>query len=147
MLGKILPHEIVKAPKSGLERRNPLGNVPQNLHSRGEAGAKPREKSTELGANMIKRKVVIAGVALGVLCAFAVVSQPVQAAGCVVVSAKARGVSELHASQRAQAKLMRHIDRWAHKNKLTTVRSGHAPTHCSKGGALFVCTADAKVCP
>ena len=96
---------------------------------------------------MIKRNLVIAGVALGVAGAIAAVSLPVQAA-CVVVSAKARGLSEAHASQRAQAKLMRHIDHWAHKNKLTTVRSGHAPTHCSKGGGgLFVCSADSKVCP
>jgi hypothetical protein len=40
------------------------------------------------------RKVVIAGVALGVIVAFAAVSQPVQAGGCVLVSAKARGLGE-----------------------------------------------------
>jgi hypothetical protein len=98
---------------------------------------------------MIQRKVVIAGIALGVVAAFAAVSQPVHAAGCVIVSAKARGLGEHAASERAQAKLMRHIDHWAHKNKLSTVRSGHIPTSCSKGkgGALFVCDSSAKVCP
>ncbi len=98
---------------------------------------------------MIRRKVVIAGVALGVMVAFAAVSQPVQAAGCVIVSTKARGLGEHAASERAQAKLMRHIDHWAHKSKLSTVHSGHLPTSCSKGkgGALFVCDSSAKVCP
>ena len=97
---------------------------------------------------MIRRKVVIAGVALGVIVAFAAVSQPVQAGGCVIVSAKARGLGEAAASKRAQAKLMRNINHWAHKNKLATVHTGHAPTSCSKGGAgLFLCTSSAKVCP
>ena len=98
---------------------------------------------------MIRRKVVIAGVALGVIVAFVAVSQPVQAGGCVIVSAKARGLGEAAASKRAQAKLMRNINHWAHKNKLATVHTGHAPTSCTKGagGALFVCTASAKVCP
>ncbi|HEU0063144.1 MAG TPA: hypothetical protein VFR19_24920 [Hyphomicrobiaceae bacterium] len=98
---------------------------------------------------MIQREVVIATIALGVIVAFAALSQPVQAAGCVLVSAKARGLGEHAASERAQAKLMRHIDHWAHTNKLSTVRSGHIPTSCSKGkgGALFVCDASAKVCP
>jgi hypothetical protein len=96
---------------------------------------------------MSKSRVVVAGVVLSVVCAFAFVSQPVQAGGCVIVSAKARGVTELHTSGRAQAKLARHVDRWAHKNKLTTVRAGHAPTHCSKAAALFVCVSHAKVCP
>ena len=98
---------------------------------------------------MIRRKVVIAGIALGVIVAFAAVSQPVQAGGCVIVSAKARGLGEAAASKRAQAKLMRNINHWAHKNKLATMHTGHAPTSCSKGagGALFVCAASAKVCP
>jgi hypothetical protein len=95
------------------------------------------------------RKVVIAGVALGVIVAFAAVSQPVQAGGCVLVPAKARGLGEAAASKRSQAKLMRNINHWAHKSKLTTVHAGHAPTSCAKGGggALFVCMSSAKVCP
>jgi hypothetical protein len=94
-------------------------------------------------------KIVIAGVALGAIVAFAAVSQPVQAGGCVLVSAKARGLGEAAASKRSQAKLVHSISHWAHKNKLATVHTGHAPTSCSKGkaGALFLCTSSAKVCP
>jgi hypothetical protein len=79
----------------------------------------------------------------------AAVSQPVQAGGCVLVSAKARGLGEAAASKRSQAKLVHNISHWAHKNKLATVHTGHAPTDCSKGkaGALFLCTSSAKVCP
>jgi hypothetical protein len=95
---------------------------------------------------MIKRNLVIASVALAVVCGLATASQPVQAGGCVVISAKARGLSEAHASKRAQAKVLRHIDQWAHKNTLMKVRTGHAPTNCSKSAAGFVCKADAKVC-
>jgi hypothetical protein len=94
-------------------------------------------------------KIVIAGVALGAIVAFAAVSQPVQAGGCVLVSAKARGLGEAAASKRSQAKLVHNISHWAHKNQLATVHTGHAPTDCSKGkaGALFFCTSSAKVCP
>jgi hypothetical protein len=124
-------------------RWNPLGNLPKRLHS--PAGGVKQN----WGKIMIRRKVVIAGVALGAVVAFAAVSQPVQAAGCVIVSTTARGLGEHAASERAQAKLMRHIDHWAHKNKLSAVRSGHLPTSCikGKGGALFVCSSTAKVCP
>jgi hypothetical protein len=123
---------------------NLLGNLPKRLHSPLQAGF-----VAKLGIIMIQRKVVIAGIALGVVVAFAAVSQPVQAGGCVIVSAKARGLGEAAASKRAQAKLMRNINHWAHKNKLSTVHSGHLPTSCSKGkgGALFVCDSSAKVCP
>jgi hypothetical protein len=74
------------------------------------------------------RKIVIAAVALGAIVAFAAVSQPVQAGGCVLVSAKARGLGEAAASKRSQAKLMHNINHWAHKNKVATVHTGHAPT-------------------
>src|SRR5262249_7822286 len=78
------------------------------------------------------RKIVIAGVALGAIVAFAAVSEPVQAGGCVLVSAKARGLGEAAASKRSQAKLMHNINHWANKNKLATVHTGPAPTSCSK---------------
>jgi precorrin isomerase len=96
---------------------------------------------------MIKSKLVIAGVTLGALVAFGVVSQPVQAGSCVLVSVKARGLAEPAASKRSQAKLTHAISHWAHKGKLKTVHVGNAPTSCSKGKALFVCTSTAKVCP
>jgi len=79
------------------------------------------------------RKIVIAGVALGAIVAFAAVSQPVQAGGCVLVSAKARGLGEAAASKRSQAKLMHNINHWANKNKLATVRTGHAPDLLQQG--------------
>ena len=105
---------------------NLLGNSQKKLRRRPEAGFVPK-----LGDS------------------HAAVSQPVQAGGCVLVSAKARGLGEALASKRSQAKLMHNINHWAHKNKLATVHTGHAPTSCSKGnaGALFVCTSSAKVCP
>lgn len=95
---------------------------------------------------MIQRKVVIAAVALGITAAFAVVSHPVQAGGCVIVSAKARGVAEAGANKRSHDKLTRHINHWAHKNKLKSVHVGYTQTTCS-GGPVFVCNVSAKVCP
>jgi hypothetical protein len=95
---------------------------------------------------MILRKVVIAGAALGAVAAFAVVSQPAQAGGCVVVSAKTRGVVEAGANKRSHDKLTRHINHWAKENGLKAVRVGYAQTSCSKG-PVFVCTVSAKACP
>ncbi len=96
---------------------------------------------------MIQSKVVMAGVAFGVIAAFAVVSQPAHAGSCVLVSVKARGLGEAAASKRSQAKLAHAVNHWAHKSKLKAVHVGNAPTSCSKGKALFVCTSTAKVCP
>jgi hypothetical protein len=92
------------------------------------------------------RKVVIAGVALGVIAAFAVGSQPAQAGGCVIASAKARGVVEAGTNKRSHDKLTRHINHWAHKNNLNAVHVGYTQTTCS-GGPVFVCDVSAKVCP
>ena len=91
-------------------------------------------------------RVVIAGVALGAIGAFAVVSQPAQAGGCVVVSAKTRGVVEAGANKRSHDKLTRQINHWAKKNGLKAVHVGYAQTSCSKG-PVFVCSVSAKVCP
>jgi hypothetical protein len=95
---------------------------------------------------MIQSKVLVAGAALGVIAAFTVVSQPVFAGSCALVSVKARGLTQAAAANRAQKKLTWRINRWAHKNKLNVVRVGYGPAGCSKG-ALAVCTATAKVCP
>jgi hypothetical protein len=95
---------------------------------------------------MILRKVVIAGIALGAIATFAVVSQPAEAGGCVVVSAKTRGVIEAGANKRSHDKLTRHINHWAKKNGLKTVHVGYAQTSCTKG-PVFVCTVSAKACP
>ena len=71
---------------------------------------------------------------------------PVNAATGSVVSVKAIGLSEKAASDRVARKLNRHINRWAHQNKLTTVRVGDAQAACTKGaGALYTCTSSARV--
>jgi hypothetical protein len=120
--------------------RNPLGIGAESLHIWSEVN------HTVGGFIMIGSRVVIAGVALPIAAAFCVVSQPVQAGGCVLISAKARGLGEPAASKRSQAKLTRYINHWAHKNKLTAVHAGYDQTTCSKG-PVFVCTSSAKVCP
>lgn len=86
-------------------------------------------------------------VALCAAAAFIVVSQPVQAASCAVVTAKARGVNQATAAERSNKKLNRHINRWARKNKLSVVRVGYPATGCTKGAALAVCMSSATVCP
>lgn len=92
------------------------------------------------------RNGLVAGAVLGAVAAFAVVSQPAQAGGCVVVSAKARGVVEAGANKRSHDKLTRSINHWAKKNGTKAVRVGYAQTSCSKG-PVFVCTVSAKACP
>jgi hypothetical protein len=94
----------------------------------------------------MRSKVLLACAVLGVMAAFIVVSQPVYAESCAIVSVKARGVTEAAASNRAKRRLTWRIKRWAHKNKLNVARVGYGPAGCSKG-ALAVCTATAKVCP
>ena len=68
---------------------------------------------------MILRKVVIAGIALGAIAGFAVVSQPAEAGGCVVVSAETRGVVAAGANKRSHDKLTRHINRLPVKSPLS----------------------------
>ena len=92
------------------------------------------------------RKLLVAGIALAAVAAFTTVSQPVQAGGCAVVSAKARGLNESKVSARSLKDLKHKVNHWAKKNKLKLVKEGHASTVCSKKGALTVCTSSAKVC-
>ena len=143
MLAKIKSHEIVKVAGTIRKRRNPLGNRAERRHSRPKRGL---AEKTILGEIMILREVVIAGAALGAVAAFALVSQPAQAGGCVVVTAKARGVIEAGANKRSHDKLTRNINHWAKKNGLKAVRVGYAQTSCSKG-PVFTCTVSAKACP
>ena len=95
---------------------------------------------------MIRSTFLIAGAALSVIAAFVVVSQPVHAGSCALVSAKGRGLSQAAATTRSAKNLNGRINHWAHKNKLTAVRVGRVATAC-KAGALAVCTSSAKVCP
>ena len=99
-----------------------------------------------MGSAMI-RKSLVAVSALAAIAAFTITSQPAEAGGCTVVSAKSRGLSQSGVSDRSQNKLNRKIDHWARKNGLTVVRVGYVSTVCSTKGALAVCTSSAKVCP
>ena len=87
MLAKIKSHEIVKVAGTIRKRRNPLGNRAERRHSRPKRGL---AEKTNLGEIMILREVVIAGAALGAVAAFALVSQPAQAGGCVNGQGKRR---------------------------------------------------------
>ena len=95
---------------------------------------------------MIRSKLLIASAAVVAIAAFIVVSQPVQAGSCAVVTAKGRGLNEAAATGRSAKNLNRHINHWAHRNKLKVVRVGRVSTACAKG-PLFVCRSSAKVCP
>jgi hypothetical protein len=92
------------------------------------------------------RKILVAGTALAALAAFTVVSQPVEAGSCSVLSAKARGLDETKVSKKSSKQLTRKINHYAHKNKITTVHVGVVSTVCSKKGPLEVCKSSAKVC-
>jgi hypothetical protein len=94
---------------------------------------------------MLRSKLFVAGAALCALAAAIVVSEPVQAGSCVMVTAKARGLSDGAAGKRASTKLNRHVKRWAHKNKATVVRVGSPATACGKG-IVAKCTTTEKVC-
>ena len=95
---------------------------------------------------MIRSKLLIASAAVVAIAALIVVSQPVQAGSCAVVTAKGRGLNEAAATGRSAKNLKRHINHWAHRNKLKVVRVGRALPACTKG-PLFVCRSSAKVCP
>ena len=92
------------------------------------------------------RKSLVAVSALAAIAAFTITSQPAQAAGCAVVSAKSHGLNASNTSDRSQKKLNRKINHWAKKNGLSTVRVGTVSTVCTKK-TLSVCTSSAKVCP
>jgi len=93
------------------------------------------------------RKILVAATAVAAIAAYAAVTQPAQAGSCAVVSAKSPGLNEAAASGRSQKKLTAHINHWAHKQGLKTVRVGTASTACKKGTVLVLCTSSAKVCP
>ncbi len=95
---------------------------------------------------MVCKKIVVAGATLCAVVAFVAVSQPVYAGSCAMATAKSRGLIKASVDQRATKKLNRHVNRWAHKNKLKAVRVGHEATSCNKGVALSACTTSVKVC-
>jgi hypothetical protein len=82
---------------------------------------------------MLRSTLIAIGAALCAIAVTMVVSEPVQAGSGVMVTAKGRGLSDAAAGKRAAAKLNWRLKRWAHKNKLMTVRVGTPSTACSKG--------------
>ena len=92
----------------------------------------------------MKRLLSIA-VALGLMLAFGAPGMAAQGPGAVV-SAKATGLSETAVTNRADRKLHRQINHWAHGNNLSKVRVGAAHTSCTKGTAgLYSCTRSVRV--
>jgi len=94
---------------------------------------------------MLRSTLIAIGAALCAIAVTMVVSEPVQAGSCVMVTAKGRGLSDAAAGKRAAAKLNWRVNRWGHKNKLTTVRVGTPSTACGKG-IVAKCTTSKKVC-
>jgi hypothetical protein len=92
----------------------------------------------------MKRLLSIA-VALGLVLAFSAPGTAAHRLGAVV-SAKATGLSQTAVSNRANRKLHRQINHWAHMNNLSKVRVGAPHTSCTKGTAgLSSCTSSARV--
>jgi hypothetical protein len=91
------------------------------------------------------RYLLIAVVALAAFANFAFVSEPVEAASCAVISAKARGLNDETVWGRAEEKLKRRVSHWAHKNGVGKVRVGETSTSCSKG-PVYTCTSSVKAC-
>jgi hypothetical protein len=84
-------------------------------------------------------------VALGLAAVFSMPGIAAPRLGAVV-SVKATGLSETAVSNRANRKLHRQINHWAHVNNLSKVRVGTAHTSCTKGRAgLSSCTTSARV--
>jgi len=92
------------------------------------------------------RKVLVVSMALAAIAAFSVVSQPVAAGSCVVLSEKAIGLKQAETAARAQKQLNRKIEHWKTKNGYKFVRTSKTSTDCGKKGGLVSCTATAKVC-
>ena len=97
-------------------------------------------------ANTMLRKLLVASTAFAALAAFTVVSQPVAAGSCKVLSEKSIGVKQSDTAERAQKQLKRKINHWAEKNGYKVVRVGNRSTLCTKKGAVAHCTSSAKVC-
>ena len=96
--------------------------------------------------NTMLRKLLVASTAFAALAAFTVVSQPVEAGSCQVLSEKAIGVKQSDTADRAQKQLKRKINHWAEKNGYKVVRVGNTSTLCTKKDSIARCTSSAKVC-
>ena len=92
------------------------------------------------------RRFLVLGASVAAISMFAIASQPAKAGSCTVVAAEGRGANEAKATARSQKHLTFKINRWAHKNGYTTVRTAKSATVCAPKGPLVHCTASAKVC-
>lgn len=92
------------------------------------------------------RRMLVASTALAALAAFTLISPPVAAGGCSVISEPAIGVKQSEAADRAKKQLRRKIDRWASKNGYKKVSYKKSSLDCTRKGNLSRCTATAKVC-
>ncbi len=92
------------------------------------------------------RRLLVASMAFAALAAFTVVSQPVEAGSCTVLTENAIGLKQADAADRAKKQLKRKINRWANKNGYKAVQTIKSAILCTKKGGLARCTASAKVC-
>ena len=92
------------------------------------------------------RKLVVASAAVAAISAFLSASRPLEAGSCAGLSEKAIGLKQSETSGRALKQLHRKASHWAKKSGYKKVRVGKILTSCKKKGALYHCTAAAKVC-
>jgi hypothetical protein len=92
------------------------------------------------------RKVLVALTAVAALSALLFASQPASAGSCSVISEKTIGLKQSETSSRALKQLNRKASHWAKKNGYKKVSLSKLATKCAKKGALYHCTAAAKVC-
>ena len=92
------------------------------------------------------RKLLVASAAVAAISAFTFVSQPVEAGSCAVLAEKAVGLKQSETSTRALKQLNRKANHWAKKNGYKDPRISKLSTTCTKKGAIYHCTASAKVC-
>jgi hypothetical protein len=92
------------------------------------------------------RRLLVASAAVAAISAFTFVSQPVEAGSCTVLAEKAVGLKQSETSTRALKQLNRKANHWAKKNGYKSPRISKLSMTCTKKGAIYHCTATAKVC-
>jgi len=90
---------------------------------------------------MIRRTLLIASAALGIVAASLIVATPVEAGTCAPVAGKARAADPATATTRAQIEMLQRAARFGGKVSQTS-------TNCKKAaGGGYVCKMTAVVCP
>ena len=92
------------------------------------------------------RRLLVASAAVAAISAFTFVSQPVEAGSCTVLAEKAVGLKQSETSTRTLKQLNRKANHWAKKNGYKSPRISKLSMTCTKKGAIYHCTATAKVC-